>query len=52
MYLRTIKVRSSSGALNEYVRVVEAKGVPFTDRAFVLMANRLIRPSSKHGLAG
>ena len=24
MYLRTIKVRSSSGALNEYVRVVEA----------------------------
>src|SRR6516165_4678854 len=107
MYLRTIKVRSSSGALNEYVRVVEAyrdggkvkqrtladlgrkdllveilpklqrllgrdrpdlaeaedpaildtalgkaKGVPFTDRAFVLIANRLIRPSSEHGLAG
>ena len=24
MYVRTIKVRSSSGALNEYVRVVEA----------------------------
>src|SRR5512135_3059559 len=24
MYLRTIKVRSSNGALNEYVRVVEA----------------------------
>ena len=24
MYLRTIKVRSSSGAVNEYVRVVEA----------------------------
>ncbi len=24
MYLRTIKVRSSSGAINEYVRVVEA----------------------------
>jgi hypothetical protein len=24
MYLRTVKVRSSSGALNEYVRVVEA----------------------------
>jgi transposase len=131
MYLRTIKVRSSSGALNEYVRVVEAyreagkvkqrtladlgrkdllieilpklqrllgrdrpdlaevedpdildastwgpllviralfdqlglwaildtalgkaKGVPFADRAFVLIANRLIRPSSEHGLAG
>ena len=132
MYLRTIKVRSSSGALNEYVRVVEAyrdhgkvkqrtvadlgrkdllaelfpklkrllgqdvgsatsegkdpdildastwgpvlavrtlfdqlglwaildkalgkaKGVPFTDRAFVLIANRLIHPSSEHGLAG
>ena len=132
MYLRTIKVRSSSGAVNEYVRVVEAyrdngkvkqrtvadlgrkdllaelfpklkhllgqdvdsetprdndpeildastwgpvlavrtlfdqlglwsildealgkaKGVPFTDRAFVLIANRLIHPSSEHGLAG
>jgi len=131
MYLRTVKVRSSSGAVNEYVRVVEAyreggkvkqrtladlgrkdllveilpklqrllggdgpdiaqaedpdildastwgpvlviralfdqlglwaildaalgkaKGVPFADRAFVLIANRLIRPSSEHGLAG
>ena len=134
MYLRTVKVRSSSGALNEYVRVVEAyrdngkvkqrtvadlgrkdllaelfpklkrllgqgqdgdsgisegkdpdildastwgpvlavrtlfdelglwaildkalgkaKGVPFTDRAFVLIANRLIHPTSEHGLAG
>jgi transposase len=132
MYLRTVKVRSSSGALNEYVRVVEAyrdhgkvkqrvvadlgrkdllaelfpklkrllgqdasseasedhdpdildastwgpilavrtlfdqlglwaildqvlgkaKGVPFTDRAFVLTANRLIHPTSEHGLAG
>ena len=132
MYLRTVKVRSSNGALNEYVRVVEAyrdngkvkqrtvadlgrkdlladlfpklkrllgqdvgseasednnpdildastwgpvlavralfdqlglwaildqvlgkaKGVPFTDRAFVLIANRLIHPASEHGLAG
>ena len=132
MYLRTIKVRSSSGALNEYIRVVEAyrdngkvkqrtvadlgrkellaelfpklkrllgqdvdsgtsedkdpdildastwgpvlavrtlfdqlglwaifdkalgkaKGVSFTDRAFVLIANRLIQPASEHGLAG
>jgi transposase len=131
MYLRTVKVRSSSGSINEYVRVVEAyrdngkvkqrtladlgrkdllveilpklqrflggdpgdttdakgpdfldastwgpvlavralfdqlglwsiletalgkaKGVPFTDRAFVLVANRLIRPASEHGLAG
>jgi transposase len=132
MYLRTIKVRSSSGALNEYVRVVEAyrdngkvkqrtvadlgrkellaeifpklkrllgqdvepetagekdpdildastwgpvlavrtlfdqlglwaildkvlgkaKGASFTDRAFVLIANRLIHPASEHGLAG
>ena len=130
MYLRAVKVRSSSGTLNEYVRVVEAyreagkvkqrtladlgrkdllvellpklrrllggdttnpeaadpdildastwgpalavralfdrlglwgildatlgkaKGVPFTDRAFVLVANRLIRPASEHGLAG
>ena len=132
MYLRTVKVRSSSGALNEYVRVVEAyrdngkvkqrtvaelgrkdllaelfpklkrllgqdvdsgtsedkdlnvldastwgpvlavrtlfdqlglwsildkslgkaTGVPFTDRAFVLIANRLIHPASEHGLAG
>lgn len=132
MYLRTVKVRSSSGALNEYVRVVEsyrdngkvkqrtvadlgrkdllaelfpklkrllgqdldsgtakdkdldildastwgpvlavralfdqlglwsildkslgkARGVPFADRAFVLIANRLIHPASEHGLAG
>jgi len=132
MYVRTVKVRSSSGTLNEYVRVVEAyrhngkvkqrvvadlgrkdllvemlpklqrllsgdadvarvvpddaemidastwgpvlavrwvfdqlglwslldsvlgkaKGVPFSDRAFVLVANRLIQPSSEHGLAG
>jgi transposase len=29
-----------------------AKGVPFTDRAFVLVANRLTRPTSEHGLAG
>ena len=132
MYLRTIKVRSSSGAVNEYVRVVEAyrdngkvkqrtvadlgrkdllaemfpklkrllghdvdseiprdndpdildastwgpllavralfdqlglwtildaalgkaKGVPFADRAFVLIANRLTWPASEPGLAG
>jgi transposase len=132
MYLRTVKVRSSSGTVNEYVRVVEAyrndgkvkqrtvadlgrkdllaeifpklqrllgrdgsgenaedkdldiidastwgpilavralfdqlglwsildatlgkaKGVPFTDRAFVLIANRLTHPASEHGLAG
>ena len=132
MYPRTVKVRSSSGTVNEYVRVVEAyreggkvkqrvvadlgrkdlllqvlpklrrllagetageagnpadphvgdasnwgpvlviralfgqlglweildqhlghaKGVPFTDRAFVLIANRLIAPASEHRLAG
>ena len=132
MYLRTVKVRSSSGTVNEYVRIVEAyrddgkvkqrtvadlgrkdllaeifpklqrllgrddsgenaenkaldiidastwgpilavralfdqlglwsileatlgksKGVPFTDRAFVLIANRLTHPASEHGLAG
>ena len=131
MYVRTIKVRSSSGTVNEYVRVVEAyrdngkvkqrvvadlgrkdvlgavlpklrrvlegtpkiegqpeedievldasrwgpvlvvrqlfeelglwsvfeeflgrsKTVPYADRAFVLLANRLIRPRSEHGLA-
>lgn len=132
MYLRTVKVPSSNGSVNEYVRVVEAyrqdgkvkqrtiadlgrkdvlaallpqlqrllqgqprlegepagaiavvqaapwgpvlvvralceqlglwqlfdellgptkKGVSFTDRAFVLLANRLLRPSSEHGLA-
>jgi transposase len=28
-----------------------AKGVPFADRAFVLLANRLIAPASEHGLA-
>jgi transposase len=132
MYPRTVKVRSSSGTVNEYVRVVEAyrqggkvkqrvvadlgrkdllveilpklrkllvgdsgadtddpadphfldastwgpvlviralfeqlglwsildqhlgraKDVPFADRAFVLVANRLIAPASEHGLAG
>src|SRR5512140_3385049 len=132
MYPRTVKVRSSSGTVNEYVRVVEAyreggkvkqrvvadlgrkdlllqvlpklrrllagetageagnpadphvgdasnwgpvlvvralcgqlglweildqhlghaNGVPFTDRAFVLIANRLIAPASEHRLAG
>jgi transposase len=128
MYPRTVKVRSSSGTVNEYVRVVEAyreggkvkqrvvadlgrkdllvqvlpklrrlltgeardpedpqfgqapdwgpvlvvralfdqlglwsildhnlgraKGVPFADRGFVLVANRLIAPASEHGLAG
>src|SRR5512135_2575811 len=132
MYPRTVKVRSSSGTVNEYVRVVEAyresgkvkqrvvadlgrkdllvdvlpklqrllagdagveardpaepqvidasnwgpvlvvravfdqlglwaildqhlgraQGVPFADRAFVLVANRLIAPASEHGLAG
>jgi transposase len=131
MYPRTVKVRSSSGTVNEYVRVVEAyrdggkvkqrvvadlgrkdllvqllpklrrllagdsaadpadpaepqvldtanwgpvlvvralfdqldlwsildqklghaKAVPFADRAFVLVANRLIAPASEHGLA-
>jgi transposase len=30
----------------------EAKTVPFADRAFVLVANRLIHPKSEHGLAG
>lgn len=29
-----------------------AKGVPFADRAFVLVVNRVARPSSEHGLAG
>ena len=29
-----------------------AKDVSFADRAFVLIANRLIRPKSEHGLAG
>jgi transposase len=132
MYPRTVRVRSSSGTVNEYVRVVEAyredgkvkqrvvadlgrkdllvevlpklrrllareagieavdpavpqvgeasnwgpvlvvralfdqlglwdildqnlghaKGVPFADRAFVLVANRLVAPASEHGLAG
>jgi transposase len=132
MYPRTVKVRSSSGAIHEYIRIVEAyrqdgqvkqrvvadlgrkdllleilpklrrllagnadiesgdpaalhvadastwgtvlvvralfdqlglwaildqhlgraKGVPFADRAFALVANRLIAPASEHGLAG
>ena len=110
MYLRTVKVRSSNGTVNEYVRDLlvqllpklqrllgqdadiesaqtkdldildastwgpilavwclfdqlglwsildrvlgKAKGVPFPDRACVLIANRLINPTSDHGLAG
>ena len=132
MYPRTVKVRSSSGSLHEYIRIVEAyredgevkqrvvadlgrkdllveilpklrrllagdtdeepgdpaalhvgeaatwgpvlvvralfdqlglrdildqhlgraKGVPFADRAFALVANRLIAPASEHGPAG
>jgi transposase len=30
----------------------KAKGVPFADRAFVLIANRLLAPRSEHRLAG
>jgi transposase len=30
----------------------KAKGVPFADRAFAPVANRLIAPASEHGLAG
>jgi transposase len=30
----------------------QAKGVPFADRVFALVANRLIAPASEHGLAG
>ena len=30
----------------------KARGVPFADRAFALVANRLIAPASEHGLAG
>ena len=29
-----------------------ARGVPYVDRALVLLANRLIAPASEHGLAG
>jgi len=38
------------GILDRCLR--RAKDVSFTDRAFVLIANRLIRPASEHGLAG
>ena len=38
------------GILDRYLG--QAKGVPFADRAFVLVANRLIAPASEHGLAG
>jgi transposase len=37
------------GILDQYLG--HAKGVSFTDRAFVLVANRLIAPASEHGLA-
>ncbi len=29
-----------------------AKGIPFADRVFVLVVNRLIAPAGEHGLAG
>ena len=29
-----------------------SRGLPYADRAFVLLANRLIAPASEHGLAG
>jgi transposase len=38
------------GILDQYLG--RAKAVPFADRAFVLVANRLIAPASEHGLAG
>jgi transposase len=38
------------GILDQHLGL--AKGVPFADRAFVLVANRLIAPASEHGLAG
>jgi transposase len=38
--------------LDRCLRRARAKDVSFTDRAFVLIANRLIRPTSEHGLAG
>src|SRR4051794_41801610 len=38
------------GILDQYLG--HAKGAPFADRAFVLVANRLIAPASEHGLAG
>src|SRR3954470_13011328 len=38
------------GILDQFLG--QAKGVPFADRAFVLVANRLIAPASEHGLAG
>jgi transposase len=40
------------GILDRCLRGARAKDVSFTDRAFVLIANRLIRPASEHGLAG
>lgn len=39
------------GELFDDVLGVSKTGVSFTDRAFVLLANRLIRPCSEHGLA-
>jgi transposase len=40
------------GILDRCLRRGRAKDVSFTDRAFALVANRLIRPTSEHGLAG
>jgi transposase len=48
---RTLFDQLGLGAILDDVLGHVKKGPPFTDRAFVLLASRLIHPGSEHGLA-
>jgi transposase len=49
--VRTLFEELGLGNLLDAVRAPSRDDVPFADRVFVLIANRLIRPHSEHGLA-
>ena len=49
--VRTLFDRLGLWRILDELRPRSKKGPPFADRVFVLLANRLIRPSSEHGLA-
>jgi transposase len=51
LVIRTVFEQLGLWAILDY-HLGRAKGVSFADRAFVLVANRLIAPASEHGLAG
>jgi transposase len=51
LVVRTLFDQLGLGPIFDELLGKAKKGASFTDRAFVLLANRLIRPSSEHGLA-